>query len=132
MKGKVWAPIIVKPRYVRLRGAADNEIKGVVHVKGDKKEPLVAKLASVSIPDKVEVKLSETEKGRTYELEVKNKVKGEATRETRDSYPYYRRHQRASGSEAQDFKLWPYVSEAPGPVEGWSQGPDTFGRCNFE
>ncbi len=78
MKGKVWAPIVVKPRYVRLRGAADDEIKGVVHVKGDKKEPLIVKLASVSIPDKVEVKLSETEKGRTYELEVKNKVKGAA------------------------------------------------------
>jgi hypothetical protein len=78
LKGKVWAPIHVKPRYVRLRGTQDDEIKGVVRVQGDKKEPLVAKVASVSLPDKVEVKLKETEKGRTYELEVKNKVKGEA------------------------------------------------------
>jgi hypothetical protein len=77
LKGKVWAPINIKPRYVRLRGAEGDDIKKVVLVQGDKEEPLVAKISSVSPPDKVEAKLRETEKGRTYELEVKNKIKGE-------------------------------------------------------
>jgi hypothetical protein len=83
LTGKVWTPIIVKPRYVRLRGTEDDEVRGVVRLQGDKKEPLIAKVASVSLPDKVEVKLREMEKGRAYELEVKNKVKGE-TRYTGD------------------------------------------------
>jgi len=78
LKGKVWAPIRVDPRYVRLGGTEDEEVESVVRLRGEKKEPLIAKLASVSIPDKVEVKLQETEKGRTYQLKVKNKVKGEA------------------------------------------------------
>ena len=78
LKGKVWAPIIVKPRYVRLRGAEDDETRGVVRIQGDKKEPLVAKLVSVSPPDKIDASLREVEKGRTYELDVINKVKGAA------------------------------------------------------
>jgi len=56
----------------------DEKIEKVVHLRGEKKEPLIAKLASISIPDKVEVKLQETQKGRTYELKVRNKVKGKA------------------------------------------------------
>lgn len=78
LTGKVWVPIDVNPRYVRLRGTEDEEVEKVVRLRGEKKEPLMVKLASVSIPDKVEVKLQETEKGRTYHLKVKNKVKGEA------------------------------------------------------
>ena len=78
LKGDVWVPINVNPRYVRLRGTEDEEVQSVVYLQGKKKEPLIAKLASVSIPDRVEVKLQETEKGRTYQLKVKNKVKGEA------------------------------------------------------
>ncbi len=76
LKGKVWVPIHVNPRYVRLRGTEDEEIEGVVRLRGEKKEPLIAKIASISIPDKVEVKLEETQKGRTYQLKIKNKVKG--------------------------------------------------------
>jgi hypothetical protein len=78
LKGEIWVPIHVAPRYVRLRGMQDEVIETVVRVQGQKKEPLMTKLASVSIPDRVEVKLQETEKGRTYQLKVKNKVKGEA------------------------------------------------------
>jgi len=78
LKGEIWSPIHVTPLYVRLRGTQDDEVETVVHVQGKKKEPLIAKLASVSIPDRVEVALQETEKGRTYQLKVKNKVKGEA------------------------------------------------------
>jgi hypothetical protein len=78
MKGKVWVPIEVKPRYVRLRGIVGEDVETVVHLRADKKEPLALALASVSIPEKVEVALEETEKGRTYQLKVKNKVKGEA------------------------------------------------------
>ena len=79
LKGSIWAPIKVAPRYVRLVGTENEEIEQIVSLRGEKKEPLIAKLASVSIPDKVEVKLEETEKGRTYQLRVKNKVKGEAS-----------------------------------------------------
>jgi len=78
LKGKVWVPIHLDPRYIHLRGMADEEIRSVVCLRGEKKEPLIAKLASVSIPDKVEVKLQETEKGRTYQIKTRNKVKGEA------------------------------------------------------
>jgi len=79
LKGKVWAPISLNPRYARLTGSVGDKIEGVVHVKGEKKEPLIVKLASVSIPDKVEVKLKETEKGRSYELKVKNKIQAQGT-----------------------------------------------------
>jgi len=78
MQGNIWVPIDVTPRSVRLKGTVDEEIETVVRLRGEKKEPLVLKLASVSIPNKVEVKLEETEKGRTYQLKVKNKVKGQA------------------------------------------------------
>jgi len=57
----------------------DEKIEKVIHLRGEKKEPLIVKLASVSIPNKVEVKLQETQKGRTYQLKVRNKVKGKAT-----------------------------------------------------
>jgi hypothetical protein len=77
MKGKVWVPIEVKPRYVRLRGIVGEDVETVVHLRADKKDPLVITLASVSIPERVEVALEETEKGRTYQLKVKNKVEGE-------------------------------------------------------
>jgi len=77
MKGKIWVPIDVKPRYVRLRGTVDEEIETVVNLIADKKDPLIMNLASVSIPERVDVKLEETEKGRAYQLTVKNKVKGE-------------------------------------------------------
>jgi len=79
LKGKVWVPIYVNPRHVRLRGIMDEKIEKVIHLRGEKKEPLIVKLASVSIPNKVEVKLQETQKGRTYQLKVRNKVKGKAT-----------------------------------------------------
>jgi hypothetical protein len=78
LQGEIWVPIHVAPRYVRLRGMQDEVIETVVRVQAKKKEPLIAKLASVSIPDRVEVRLQEIEKGRTYQLKVKNKVKGEA------------------------------------------------------
>ena len=79
LKGEVWAPISLNPPYARLTGIVGDKIEQVVHLKGEKKEPLVVKLASVSIPDKVEVQLKETEKGRSYELKVKNKVPTQGT-----------------------------------------------------
>jgi hypothetical protein len=78
MKGKIWVPIDVKPRYVRLRGTVDEEVETIVNLLADKKDPLIMNLASVSIPEKVDATLEETEKGRAYQLKVKNKVKGEA------------------------------------------------------
>lgn len=79
MQGNIWAPIDLKPRYVQLRGIVGDEIKQVVHVQAKKKEPLTVKLESVSVPDKVTAELEETDKGRTYKLTVKNKVKEETT-----------------------------------------------------
>lgn len=77
LKGEIWVPIDVTPRYVRLRGMEDEVTETVVRVRGQKQEPLTTQLASVSIPDKVEVKLQETERGRAYQIKVKNKAKGE-------------------------------------------------------
>lgn len=74
MKGKVWTPIHVHPKYISLTGTLGDKIGTVVRLKGQKEGPLTLKIASVSIPDKVDVELKETEKGRTWELEVDNKV----------------------------------------------------------
>jgi hypothetical protein len=79
MKGNVWAPIHLKPKHARLKGTVGEKIEQVVHVKGQKKEPLIVKLASVSIPDKVEVELTEIENGRSWELKVRNKVAEQTT-----------------------------------------------------
>jgi hypothetical protein len=79
LKGEVWAPISLHPRYVRLTGIVGDKIEGVVHLRAEKKEPLIVKLASVSIPDKAEVQLKETEKGRSYELKVQNKAQSPGT-----------------------------------------------------
>lgn len=78
LKGSIWVPIKITPRYVNLKGLENENIEQILSLRGEKKEPLIAKLVSVSIPDKVEVELEETEKGRAYQLRVKNKVKGEA------------------------------------------------------
>ena len=79
LKGEVWAPISLNPRHARLTGTVGDKIEEVVHLRGEKKEPLTVQLASVSIPDKVEVQLKETEKGRSYELKIKNKVQTQGT-----------------------------------------------------
>jgi len=91
--------IDVKPRYVRLRGTVDEEIETVVNLIADKKDPLIMNLASVSIPERVDVKLEETEKGRAYQLTVKNKVKGEVryAGTLKLTTNYRRRHQGTCG-----------------------------------
>ena len=78
LKGKVWDPIHVKPKNAFLTGILGEKVEEVVLIKGEKKEPLVVELALVSIPDRVEVILTEIEKGRTWELRVKNKVEKKA------------------------------------------------------
>jgi hypothetical protein len=78
MKGIVWAPIHLQPRYAQLRGIEGDEVKGTVRLTSQKEEPLVLKIASVSIPDKVEVTIDEKEKGRTFLLTVKDKANVEA------------------------------------------------------
>lgn len=79
LKGNVWAPVSVNPRYARLTGMVGHKMEKVVRLRGEKEEPLIIKLASVSIPDKVAVTLKETEKGRSYELTIKNRVEAEGT-----------------------------------------------------
>ena len=73
MKGIVWSPVYIQPRYVHLKGTEGDEIQTSIELKAQKKEPLIVKLASVSTPDKVEVTLEEEEKGRSYKLTVKEK-----------------------------------------------------------
>jgi hypothetical protein len=79
MKGQIWTPIRLNPRYVRLQGTVGEKVEQVVQVQAKKEEPLKVELASVSIPEKVQVALIEKEKGRIYELRVKNKVEGETS-----------------------------------------------------
>jgi len=79
MKGRIWAPIQINPQRVHLRGAVGDKLEQVVRVQGEKDDPLIVKLVSVSVPDKLAVELRETEKGRGYEVKIQNKVKGEAT-----------------------------------------------------
>jgi hypothetical protein len=77
MKGKVWSPIHVNPRVVRLRGVEGDNIEQVVHIKGEKKEPLSIEILSNSIPDKLDLELKKAGKDNSYELKVKNRVKKE-------------------------------------------------------
>jgi hypothetical protein len=79
MKGEVWTPIQLKPSYAQLKGTVGDEIQQVLVIQAKKEEPLNVKLESISIPEQVSAELEETEKGRSYKLTVKNKVKGEAT-----------------------------------------------------
>jgi len=72
MKGILWTPILVKPSHILLRGILGESIEGLIHIRGQKEEPLVLKLASISNPDKIAVELQETDKPRGYKLKVKN------------------------------------------------------------
>ena len=73
----MWAPIRITPRHVRLNGMLGEKIETIVHLQGNKKEPLEIKLASVSIPDKVAVELQELEEKKIYQLKIKNKINKE-------------------------------------------------------
>jgi hypothetical protein len=77
MKGKVWIPIQVTPRRVYLQGTLGDKIEQVVDLQAKKKEPLSLELVSSPTPDKVEVKLHEIEKGRSYQLKIINKAREE-------------------------------------------------------
>lgn len=74
MKGTVWAPIRVAPRYAHLRGVVGDDVETAVSVEAQKKDPMTIELASVSIKDKVAVEVKELEKGKRYQIKVKNKV----------------------------------------------------------
>jgi len=74
VKGNVWAPIHLHPKYVKLTGVVGEKTKAIVRLKSQKQEPLTLKLVSVSIPDKVDVELREKEKGKAWELQIDNKV----------------------------------------------------------
>jgi len=74
LKGKVWVPIRVSPQVVHLRGVEGEPIDRLVALEAQKKDPLEVKVASVSIPDKIDVVVKEVEKGRKFQVKVKNKV----------------------------------------------------------
>jgi hypothetical protein len=78
LTGNVWAPVRINPQYAWLNGIVGDTVENVVRLRGQKKASLIVRLASVSIPDKVDVELKEVEKGRGYELKIRNKVQGEA------------------------------------------------------
>jgi len=77
MKGKVWVPIHINPRVVRLRGVEGDDIAQVVHIKGEKKEPLNVEILSNTIPDKLDLELNKAGKDNSYDLKVTNRVKKE-------------------------------------------------------
>jgi hypothetical protein len=77
IKGKVWAPIQLDPRYAGLTGFLGEKIQKILRLRAATEKPLIVKLASVSIPEKVDVELKEMEQGRTWELKVENKVNQE-------------------------------------------------------
>ena len=77
MRGKVWAPIQLDPKHAGLIGFLGEKIHKVLRVRAAKEKPLIVRLASVSIPEKVDVELKEIEQGRTWELKVENKVNQE-------------------------------------------------------
>lgn len=74
LKGTIWAPVLITPRHAKLYGILGDSVETAVDLRGQKEEPLIVELASVSIPDEVEVALREVEKGRSYELHIRNKV----------------------------------------------------------
>jgi hypothetical protein len=78
LKGKIWAPIFVKPQYARLFGISGEDVETTIHIHANKKEPLKLELASVSVPDKVETRLETLEENKIYGLKIRNKVDGEA------------------------------------------------------
>lgn len=81
IKGNVWAPIHVMPKHLRLTGFLNEKIATIVGIKSQMQAPLELKLISVSIPDKVDVSLKETEKEDPFDwqLLVENKVNQETT-----------------------------------------------------
>jgi hypothetical protein len=78
MKGKVRAPIYVKPRVVRLEGVEGDDIGQIISIHGEREEPLVVTISVNSIPDKIDLELKK-EENNTYELRVKNKVEKETS-----------------------------------------------------
>ena len=74
LKGTIWLPIDMKPRAALLNGIVGEPIETVVHLRAEKEDPLILQLDSVSIPEKVSAELREVEKGRRYELKLKNRV----------------------------------------------------------
>lgn len=74
LKGKVWVPVRVSPHVVHLRGVEGEPVERLVSLEAQKKDPLEVKVASVSIPDKIDVAVKEVQKGRKFQVTVKNKV----------------------------------------------------------
>lgn len=78
LKGNIWPPVLVTPRHAQLNGIVGDTVETVVYLERQKQEPLMVRIGSISIPDKVEADLKEVEKGQSYELNIRNKVQGEA------------------------------------------------------
>jgi hypothetical protein len=79
LAGTVWVPVQVSPQYGHLKGIVGEMPETMISLAAQKKEPLKLEIASISIPDKIEVELMEKEKGRQYQVRIKNKVQGVAT-----------------------------------------------------
>lgn len=78
LKGTIWVPIQVSPQYGYLKGIVGDMPETTVNLKAQKEKPLKLEFDSTSIPDKIDVKLVEMEKGRHYQIRVKNKAQGVA------------------------------------------------------
>jgi hypothetical protein len=62
------------PRYGKLKGVLGDTIETLVTLRAEKEAPLEIALASVTISEKIAVELVEVEKGRSYQVKIKNKV----------------------------------------------------------
>lgn len=78
IKGKVWSPIHVSSRFVRLKGVEGEDIKDAIHIKGEREQPLLVRILQNSIPDKIDLELSKGQ-DNNYQLVIKNKIKKEAS-----------------------------------------------------
>jgi hypothetical protein len=79
IKGKIWVPISMNPGYARLNGILGDSVETIVMLQAEKEDPLKVALASVTIPEKIDVELVEVEKGRSYQVKIKNKIDAQTT-----------------------------------------------------
>ena len=70
----IKVPILIKPRGVRLMGFEGDEIFGTVTIRAEEDNPLILNVSKITIPDKVAYELKSVEKGKTFQLVLRNKL----------------------------------------------------------
>lgn len=110
IKGTIWVPILQSPRRASLVGVVGEDIETTVSFRSQKEAPLALAVASFAPPaDEVDVELRETEKGRSYELKIKNKIQEEAR--------YQGRIKIETNYPEKPILMIPYNGWIKGPIE---------------